>query len=190
MLGHKDLAWLKDRINGNEKRNLVWALERLSFAHESYHDSVLMMVRLVAAKNEDISNNATGQLIQFFHISLAETEVDLKGCLDTLKEFVDKGEEYIPLVIRCFDAALQNGGFIKAGGAEKFGFENRKDYIPKTWPKIFEYWYGCRDLLLEWMNKKPELAELLAGMVEKMFITGHMEGRRMFLYCFWKKLPK
>lgn len=164
---HKEIAWLKEHVNGDERRNIVWALERLCFAHESYHDSVLMMARLAVAENENISNNATGQLIQLFHVRLAGTEVDLKERLYTLQYFINEGEEYIPLVIYCFDAALRNGGFSRIGGAEKFGFENRKDYIPKTWSEIFEYWYGCRDLLLELMKKKPELVDHFAGMVEK-----------------------
>ena len=167
VLGHKDIAWLRENFDGDGRRNVVWALERLCFAHESYHDGVMMMARLAVAENEDISNNATGQLVQLFHIGLAGTEVSLKERLQTLKNLVNEGEEYISLVIRCFDAALRNGGFTKMGGAEKFGFENRKDYTPDTWNEIFEYWYGCRDLLLEWMDKKPEVADQLAGMVEE-----------------------
>lgn len=167
VLGHKDIAWLTERVSGGVRRNMVWALERLCFARESYHDGVFMMARLAVAENEDIGNDATRQLIQLFHIGLAGTEVNLKERLETLKELTNAGEEYIPLVIRCFEAALQNGGFVRVVGAEKFGFENRKDYTVTTWGEIFEYWYGCRDLLLEWVNRKPELADLLAGMVER-----------------------
>ena len=167
VLGNKDIVWLRDNFNGDGRRNVVWALERLCFAHESYHDGVFMMARLAASENEDsISNNATGQLIQLFHIALAGTEVDLKERLSTLKAFVNEGEEYTQLLVRCFDAALRNGGFVKTGGAEKFGFENRKDYSPETWNEIFEYWYGCRDLILEWMRRRPETVEPLAKIVE------------------------
>ena len=187
---HKAITWLREHVNGGERRNIVWALERLCFAHESYHDGVLMMARLAVAENEDIGNNATGQLIQLFHISLAGTEVNLKERLDTLKELVDKGEEYIPVVMRCFDAAFRTGGFVRVGGAEKFGFENRKDYTPKTCADIFEYWYGCRDLLLEWMNKKPELVDLLAEMVEKNVYNWIRGGQKDILVPLLEKIAE
>lgn len=187
---HKEITWLREHVNGTERRNLVWALERLCFAHESYHDGVVMMAQLAVAENEDIGNSATEQLIQLFHINLAGTEVDLRERLNTLKELVNKGGEYIPLVIRCFEAALQNGGFLRVGGAEKFGFENRKDYTPKTWSDIFEYWYGCRDLLLEWLNKKPQLADLLAEIVEKNIYNWIRGGQKNVLVPLLEKIAE
>ena len=166
-LGQKDIGWLRDHFDGDGRRNVVWALERLCFAHESYHDGVVVMARLAAAENEDIGNNATGQLIQLFHIGLAGTEVNLHERLQTLGGLTYESEDYMALTVRCFAAALRNGGFTKMGGAEKFGFENRKDYTPDTWNEIFEYWYGCRDLLLEWMDRNPEVVDLIAEVVEE-----------------------
>lgn len=191
VLGRKDIAWLKKNFNGDGRRNVVWALERLCFAHESYHDGVAMMARLAAAENEDsISNNATGQLVQLFHYALAGTEVDLKNRLNTLKELTNEGNEYISLVVRCFDAAFRNGGFTKMGGAEKFGFENRKDYMPDTWNEIFEYWYGCRDLLLEWMDKKTGIAEHLAVMIEENAYHWIRGGQKDILIPLMEKIAE
>lgn len=187
---HKEITWLREHVRGEERRNIVWALERLCFAHESFHDGVAMMARLAVAENEDIGNNATEQLIQLFHIYLAGTEVDLRERLDTLKELIGKGVEYIQLVIHCFEAALRNGGFVRVGGAEKFGFENRKDYTPETGAGIFEYWYGCRDLLLEWLNKKPELVDLLAEMVEKNVYNWIRGGQKNILVPLLEKIAE
>ncbi|MBR5208922.1 MAG: trypsin-like peptidase domain-containing protein [Paludibacteraceae bacterium] len=167
VLGYKDINWLREHFDGDGRRHIVWALERLCFAHESYHDGVYMMARLAVAENENtISNNATGQLIQLFHYALAGTEVDLKVRLQTLKDLVNESDEYIPILVRCFDAALQNRSFFRMRGAEKFGFENRKDYAPKTWDEVYNYWHGCRDILLEWMDKKPVVVEKVAEIVE------------------------
>lgn len=190
VLEHKDIAWLTERVSGDVRRNMVWALERLCFARESYHDGVFMMARLSVAENEDISNNATGQLIQLFHIGLAGTEVNLRERQETLKELTNAGEEYIPLVIRCFEAALQNRGFVRVRGAEKFGFENRKDYTVTTWDEIFEYWNGCRGLLLEWVNRKPELADLLAGMVERNVYNWARGGQKDVLVPLLKEIAE
>lgn len=190
VFGSKDIAWLREKFNGDGRRNVVWALERLCFASESYYDGVMMMARLAASENEDIGNNATGQLIQLFHIALAGTEVDLKTRLQTLRELIQEGEDYVPLLVRCFDAALRNGGFTKMGGAEKFGFENRKDYSPETWSEIFEYWYGCRDVLLEWMEEKPEIAELLAGVVEDNVYHWARGGQKNVLVPLMEKIAE
>lgn len=190
VLGYKDIAWLREGVDGDVRRNMIWALERLCFAHESYHDGVFMMARLAVAENEEIGNNATAQLVQLFHICLAGTEVNLKERLATLKGLIDEGEAYMPLTIRCFEAALRNGGFIRVGGAEKFGFENRKDYTPNTWDEIFEYWYGCRDLLLEWVDKNPEIVELLVAMVERNVYNWARAGRKEVFVPLLEKIAE
>lgn len=191
VLGNKGIAWLRDNFNGEGRRNVVWALERLCFAHESYHDGVSMMARLAASENEDsISNNATGQLIQLFHIALAGTEVDLKERLNTLKKLVKAGDEYTHLLIRCFDAALRNGSFYKTCGAEKFGFENRKDYSPETWNEIYDYWNGCRDLMLEWLNQRPEILNSLARMVEGNIYSWARGGQKTILVPLLERIAE
>lgn len=189
VLGCKDIKWLKEHFDGDGRRNVVWALERLCFAHESYGDAVVMMARLAIAENEDIGNNATGQLIQLFHIALAGTEVNLKVRLQTLKDLIAEGDDNIPIVVRCFDAALRNGGFSKMGGAEKFGFENRKDYTP-SWSEVYEYWYGCRDLLLDWMDKEPEVSEQLAGLVEENVYPWARGGQNKVLVPLMEKIAR
>lgn len=189
VLGCKDIKWLKEHFDGDGRRNVVWALERLCFAHESYSDAVVMMARLAIAENEDIGNNATGQLIQLFHIALAGTEVSLKVRLQTLKDLIAEGDDNIPIVVRCFDAALRNGGFSKMGGAEKYGFENRKDYTP-SWSEVYEYWYGCRDLLLDWMDKEPEVSEQLAGLVEENVYHWARGGQNKVLVPLMEKIAR
>ena len=190
LFGYKDIAWLRERVVGDVRRNIIWALERLCFARESYHDGVFMMARLAVAENEEIGNNATAQLVQLFHIYLAGTEVNLKDRLATLKGLIDEGEAYMPLTIRCFEAALRNGGFVRIGGAEKFGFENRKDYTPNTWDEIFEYWYGCRDLLLKWIDKNPEIVDLLAAMAERNVYNWACAGRKEVFVPLLEKIAE
>lgn len=190
VLGCKDVAWLREHFDGDGRRNVVWALERLCFAAESYHDGVMMMARLAAAENEDIGNNATGQLVQLFHIALAGTEVNLHERLLTLKDLLNEGEGNESLLIRCFSAAFQNSGFSKMGGAEKFGFENRKDYSPSTWNEVYEYWHGCRDLLLKWMEEKHEVADLVAKMVEDNVYHWARGGQKDILVPLMKKIAE
>lgn len=190
VIGNKDTIWLKEVFVGEGRRNVVWALERLCFAKESYKNGVAMMAKLAAAENEDIGNNATSQLVQLFHIALAGTEVDLEERLDTLKQLVKNSEISDKILVRCFDAAFRNGGFSKMGGAEKFGFENRKDYAPKTWEEIFHYWHGCLGLLLAMMEDKPEMVDLIAKMVEGNVYHWARGGQKSILIPLLEKIAK
>ena len=166
-IGHKNIAWLKTAFDGSARRNVVWALEKLCFAAESYNDAVFVMAKLAFAENENIGNNATAQFVQLFHIYLAGTEVNLKQRLQTLELLVDTAnDDGTSVIVHCFDAAFCNGGFSKMGGAEKFGFENKKDYSPKSWKEIFDYWDSCKDLLLKWIDKKPEIVTMVGKIVE------------------------
>ncbi len=190
VLGNKDIAWLREHFDGDGRRYVVWALERLCFAKESYNDAVLMMAKLAVAENEGIANNATAQLIQLFHYILAGTEVDLKVRLQTLKDLVNESDEYIPILVRCFDAALQNRSFFRSRGAEKFGFENRKDYVPETWEEVYNYWNGCRDILLEWMDKKPVVVGKVAELVEGNVYHWARGGQKDILVSLLNKIAE
>lgn len=167
VLESKNIEWLRDVFDGKGRRNIVWALEKLCFDKDSYDLAVMVMARLAVAENEEISNNATGQLHQLFHVQLAGTEVDLKTRLHTLELLTEKEDVYDRTVMGCFVAAFQNGNFTKMGGAERFGFENKKDYIPCYYPEVLDYWNGCRDLLLGWIDRKPVITELAGQLVEK-----------------------
>lgn len=167
IVNNQTIEWLRNTFNGDGRRNVVWGLEKLCFAKESYKKGVLSLARLAVAENESIGNNATAQLKQLFHIQLAGTEVDLKARLGTLRELVGMGEAYRHIALGCICEAFRNGEFMKMGGAEKFGFENKKDYAPAYWEEIFAYWFGCRDLLLEMLDKDPKLTDEVGKVVEE-----------------------
>ena len=161
----KSFDWLKNEFDGDGRRNVVWALEKLCFAKESYEKAVQVLAKLAIAENENYGNNATAQLNQLFHVQLAGTEVDLTQRFNTLKKLVDLGDAYLVIALRCISEAFRNGQFVKMGGAEKFGFENKKDYAPKSYKEIYDYWYDCRDLLISLMTTKPSSVNMVAKVV-------------------------
>lgn len=163
----QSIEWLKEKLEGIGRRNMVFALEKLCFASESYDIAVMVLARLAAAENEEIGNNATNQLKQLFHVQLAGTEVNLAHRLATLRLLIEKDDVYVPIVVACFGEAFRNGGYGKMCGAEKFGFENRKDYEPRNYKEIYDYWTESRDLLLKWMERKPEIVNHVSMMIEK-----------------------
>lgn len=166
IINSRTIEWLRDNFSGDGRRNVVWGLEKLCFAKESYEKGILSLARLAVAENEGIGNNATGQLKQLFHIHLAGTEADLIARLATLRELACKGASYKEIALGCISSAFKNGDFMKMGGAEKFGFENKKDYAPMYWEEIYDYWFGCRDLLLEMLDKEPGMADTVGKVVE------------------------
>lgn len=174
-----DNMWLRENLKCDARRNIVWALEHLCFAKESYHDAVLILAKLALAENEEhISNNATGQLIQLFHIQLSGTEASLEERLETLNYLFYYGDEYRDLTIRCLASALASTGFVRTGGAERFGQEKKTDYMPNTYAEIFKYWRACVALLRECVKTlNVQHVEAVAQIVESSTYRWIIERR-------------
>lgn len=164
----KTTEWINTNITDGVRRNIVWALEKLCFAQESYDNAVKVLAKLTIAENDNFySNNSIGQFKQLFHIYLPGTEVSYAKRLDTLKYMQEQGEEYKELTIACIESALYNDSFTRGGGAEKFGMERKKDFFPKTYGEIFNYWRKCRDLLLGYIESEHNSIEQISHIVEK-----------------------
>lgn len=159
----KDIDWLVEHLDGNARMNIVWALEKMCFARESFRDAILALARLAVAENETFySNNSVGQLQQLFHIYLPGTEVNLSERVWALRKFVKLGEKYREVTLKCIGSAFNNSSMTRTMGAEKFGTVSRKDYMPKTYREIFDYWYDVRDLLIEIVESdKPHLTTVM-----------------------------
>ena len=138
------------------RRNIVWALEKLCYPEDSFTLAATDLLKLAVAENEDIGNNATGQLIQLFHILLPGTSANLQTRADFLRNAAEMGVEYKEVVLKCLDSALAGGSFTKMGGAEEFGTTKYEDYIP-TEGEVTEYWKGCAILLVELLRKYPDI---------------------------------
>lgn len=164
----KTTEWIETNITDTVRGNIVWTLEKLCFAQESYDNAVKVFAKLAIAENDNFySNNSIGQFKQLFHIYLPGTEVSYAKRLDTLKYMQEQGEEYKELTIGCIESALYNDSFTRGGGAEKFGMERKKDFFPKTYGEIFNYWRKCRDLLLNYIISDPHSIEQISHIVEK-----------------------
>jgi Cdc6-like AAA superfamily ATPase len=64
----QSIEWLKKHFADDNRKNIVFALEKMCFANESYDKAVMTMAKLAVAENDNIGNNATGLLQQLFHI--------------------------------------------------------------------------------------------------------------------------
>lgn len=189
LLESKTIEWVRINLKEDARRNIVFALERLSFAKESFRDAFKALCKLSIAENEDrISNNATGQIVQLFHIQLAGTEVDLAERRLMLRWLKKKGEEYMPLTLKCINSAFANHGFTRMGGSERFGMEHREDYIPKTYGEIFDYWDSVRDMLIEIAQSHPDTITEVSGIVENHAYTWFRDRNFKLVYSLMDAL--
>lgn len=155
VIANKSIEELINDVDGNVRRNIVWTLEKLCYPSDSFVKAALMLARLALAENEDIGNNATGQLTQLFHVMLPGTEASLADRLILIKEMMGNQEVYAPILLPCLSNALLSGSFTKMGGAEQFGLTQRKDYLPKTEEELTSYWTECSHLLIDYLKLHP-----------------------------------
>lgn len=55
----KDIDWLVEYLDGKARMNIVWALEKMCFATESFRDAILALAKLAVAENETFYSNNT-----------------------------------------------------------------------------------------------------------------------------------
>lgn len=158
----KGVAWAKNNVVKEIRRNLIWALEKLCFSKDSYHDGSKALALLAAAENETWGNNATGQFKQLFHIMLPGTEATLEERLETLHYLKSSGKEYEELALECIDRAFDNGSFVRDGSGAQFGLQRKTDYMPKSNSEIVDYWEQCRDILISWLEEDNTILERTA----------------------------
>lgn len=181
IFSQKPVMWIRDNVTGDTRRNLMWALEKLCFAHESFGDAVHVMALFALAENENYGNNATGQLKQLFHVMLAGTQAPLEERLGIIRMFKNKGEVYKELTLDILQAALLNDHFMRDGGAETFGFEKREEYKP-TDKEIIDYWYACRDILIEWAREDASIVEKLSQIINNYYFRWCTNGFAPYIF--------
>lgn len=166
----KDAQWLHDNITDYTRRNYVNTLEKLCFSKSSFEYGIVLLAKFALAENEEWGNNATGQFVQIFNILLPGTEVDYAERVNALRMLLASSAQYEELVIKAVDTAFKNGSFSRMNGAEEFGLKIKQDYYPKSSDEIREYWYACRDLLLQILEQKKYVSKI-SKIVETHYYT-------------------
>lgn len=175
LISVKTTEWLKEYCVDGARRNLVWALEKLCFNASTFEESAYILAKLCLAENESWANNASGQFKQLFHIFLAGTEANLMARLNVIKRLYEEGGEMLPLAMDAIDNAFVSRGFVRSGGAERFGSEEKKDYIPLN-KEVWDYWYGCRDILLTCFDNGANLCLKTLSIIESHASSWLMDG--------------
>ena len=172
----KSIEWVRENIANEIRRNLVWALQKLCFKKESYHNGSLVTALLAVAENESWGNNATGLMKQLFHIMLPGTQASLQDRIKTLELLKSSGKEYEGLVLDCIDRAFDSGSFVRDGEGAQFGIKKETDYMPKDNREIVEYWEQCRDILIAWIDEDPSITNRVAKIAADHLIRWSFDG--------------
>jgi len=171
---------MKDRLFSG-RRNIVWALEKLAFRDETFIPAAKMLMKLAAGENENYGNNATGQLMQLFHIYLAGTQANFEKRLEILEWGLKHPETKVNLItISATGHGLLSHGFDRMIGAENQGIgKPLKEYEPENWNEIYAYWQKIIDLLVGVTATHPVLKQHakqeIASSIRSLFSNGQSE---------------
>lgn len=159
----RSIDWTKN-IKGDVRRNYIWCLERLSMPETTFRKAALLLAKFSLAENESWANNATGQLLQLFHVALSGTETTLRQRLDVIEELRTLGDEYIPIVLKVIDSAFSYSHFSRNSGYEHIDGKVYTDFEPMG-VDICEYWEGCIKILGELLQYRPDSVNQIVDII-------------------------
>lgn len=162
----KSVEWLRADMNPDARRNLVWALENICADANAFLDGAKCLAKLSVAENENISNNATGQFLQLFHIFLSGTQADLKMRISLIQS-LRENDIYLPLLIQAIGKAFVSRGFYRTNtsGTPRY-LETPDDYHPLM-SEIKEYWRDCAEALIYITEHNPDLRPMAIDLLPK-----------------------
>ena len=162
LLQSKSINWLREELDSDARRNLVWALENICRNEAAFEDAAKCLARLAIAENEDIANNATGQFVQLFHLYLSGTKANFKQRISLMQE-LRTDESYLPLILQAIDNAFNTGPFHKSNTC---GIESKDDDYTPNGQDIDFYWRDCSIILKAILEEKKDLLPKIKKLFE------------------------
>ena len=159
------------KVEGNVRRHIVRALEKIAFHPDAFEDGARLLLRLAVAENEAWGNNATGQFTRLFPVLLGNTAADGDARLCILEEASDTKD---PIQCKIVTEALIEGSktslFWRNVGAENQGARPAlKSWCPATSKKANDYLKGCVARLAEFAVRRDEI-----GVIARAGLGSHL----------------
>ncbi len=177
LISSKSIDWLKNELDHEARRNLIWAMENIVMHEDAFEPIAKSLGRLALAENKQISNIATDQFFQLFHLGLSGTKANLKARINILHYF-EPMEEAQNLLLGAIDHAFISNHFVRF---ISYKGSNDEDYQP-TYYEIEEYWTECLDILIRMMNNNPDLTDSICKILEKHVHSFHDLGLLSVLF--------
>ena len=143
---HKQLL----EISGEVRRNLVWALEMLCFHADLFEDAAWALLLLASAENESYANNAQGIFAQLYRAYGSGTAATPEKRIFVIKRAIECNDIYFTQpILKALEVATSTQVGWRTLGAEYQGTKAPlKEWQPKIWQEIFDYWQQCFDILI------------------------------------------
>lgn len=166
VISETDLAELK-QIKG--RRYLILALEMLCFWKDQFRKASRSLMWLALSENELYANNATGQFLQLFQISLSGSSVSYEDRLFILDELMNRrDDDSVKLAIKALKKVISYENTTKICGAELQGTKRElKEWEPEKWCEIFDYIRGGLERLLCIFDHSPAMEKLVKEAFEE-----------------------
>ncbi|MDO8871723.1 MAG: hypothetical protein Q7V05_03205 [Methanoregula sp.] len=144
------------------RRDIIWALEKLCFWKETFVKPAELLAKFAIAETESFGNNSTNLFFQLFWWHLSGTQAPPELRLLVLADLSDSGNQDLKkLAISAAGHALKTNGFFRVSGAESQGSRSvAKDWRPKYWKDIFDYWRAGLKFLQGFATRDDEFGEL------------------------------
>lgn len=178
LLQSKRVEWLREELDGDTRRNLVWALENICRHEAAFADAAKCLARFAVAENENFSNNATGLFVQLFHIYLSGTKANFKQRISLLQE-LRTDESYLPLILKAIDNAFNTGPFHRSNTC---GIEEMDDDYTPNGQEIHFYWRDCSIILKSIIGQRDDMLQEVKNMFERHIVELARVGAKDVLF--------
>ncbi len=168
-------------IKGEARRNLVYALERMAFHSQVFEEAAWCLMLLASSENETWSNNATGMFAQLFRVYLAGTEAEFELRIHVIQRALNLNDFNLDrVVLKALEAAIDvHGGYRTIGAEYQGNKEPLKEWQPKLWQEVYDYWSFAFDrlvIIIERNNENSNLAQNIIGhSIRQMIGRGRVE---------------
>ena len=138
-------------VDGDVRRNLVEALEKIAFNSTTFEDGARLLLRLAVRENESWDNNALGQFAALFPVFLGNTAASAQPRLAMLDEAADSDDPAQRLVaVDALTKGVETSHFSRSVGPETQGARPAlHPWQPKTWGEARAYVDHCVERLAE-----------------------------------------
>ncbi len=146
LLKDKDVGFLQERVSGDVRRYLVWALEECCFEADAFENACKTLGLLAVAENEEISNNATGVFLEKFHVVLSGTKATLQQRENVLEYLCKRGSEFYKLLVKSVSYAFETRSLhhIQTSSERKSNYQEVASVNARD---LRHYWNYCKELL-------------------------------------------
>ena len=169
-------------IQGDARRHLVWALEKIAFHPETFEDGARLLLRLAVAENErSISNNATGRFKALFPMLLGNTAAGGSARLSILDEAAETDDSIQrSIVVEALTSGSETALYWRSSGAETHGSRPvLESWRPATKKEVADYIEGCVIRLARFAGWDDEFGVAaragLGGQLRSLISTGFLD---------------